>query len=68
MKDAVYTEAQREEELARREDSFRRMLAHRACRGGRSTAISLGLMSERQASRPDAQPKQQLSWLLTTNC
>lgn len=68
MRDAVFTDAQREEELARREDSFRRMLAHRASRGGRSTAITIGLMVQRQASRPDAQPKQQLSWLLTTNC
>jgi hypothetical protein len=65
---AVYTDAQRKDELARREESFRRMLAHRASRGGRSTAISLGLMTQRMASRPDAQPKQQVPWLFAANC
>lgn len=65
---AFQHEIAREEELARREESFRRMLAQRASRGGRSTAISLGLMTQRQASRPDAQPKRQVPWLFAANC
>lgn len=50
-------------EMDRRRDSFQRMQERRAACGGRITAISLGLRAERQASKPDAQPKQQQPWL-----